>query len=156
MNKITSLEKDIEKIHINKEDLLSCVLEYSKVFQKELNELDIRYFDELFGNQLFVDMSCSCVKEAIVLAMNALVLNKNVKFKNLVNYYVNKGEEAEALLRMTDSNAKQDIAKEFFFELKKEFFSRTCSQNKSLSEVTKLDVSFIDERKKIYIGTISP
>lgn len=153
-NNLADLAESINHISLNDVDLMDCVLSYSKVFSKELSEYQSEKLDDWFTNDFFLEQSKTCVREAIVLAMQALTLDSSVKFSSLMKMHINKDNQEYNIDNISSIDADRELLKEFFSGLRKEFFTKTYSQNKGLKKITKISADVLDNRRYAFVNYV--
>lgn len=142
--KLEDLIESINHISLNQEDLLAACIEFSKIYFKK----DDPNFDKFWADAKFIEQSCMCAREAIVLSMNALTLSQDLDFKVLINGCMNLEAQDFHLKEISSEETEQKKLKSYFSCLRKEIFSRVFSQNKSLQKVTGLSKDILDSRQE--------
>lgn len=142
----------LNQITLTQFDLMEEVLKHSELFTKRLNENAINLFDELFKNEKFIEQSCVSARESIILGTAAIFLSEEIDFNQLVKNCVNKD-----LLNFNISeleNIKKKIAKEFFFSISCELFTKITSANKSILKEANIKKKMVEQRTWIFVDYI--
>lgn len=143
--KLENLVNAINHISLNHEDLMDAVLDYSKIYTKN-NSSDSAAIDLLFSDSRFTEQTLMAAREAIVLAMNAITLDENIPFKEIILHCVNIDNQRFQENELCADEDTKKLMQKFLCELRKELFSRVYSQNKDLSKVSKLSKGLLKTR----------
>lgn len=134
-NQLIEAMSAIQHISLNEEDLMSSLLDFCKIYQKQQNNNTLNFY---LKNQNFLFHSLESIRMSIILGMLTITIDEKISMKEMIK---------QICLYCEKQNfpKNQEI---ILKEIKKEFFSRTLSQNKKLLKYTKVDYKIIDERKE--------
>ena len=77
---IQNLIQSLNEISYNHEDLMSVVLDFSDTYIEDHKKRILPYFN----NPAFLQQSVLCVREALILSVNGLILAENVDFEAIL------------------------------------------------------------------------
>lgn len=126
----------IQHISLNEEDLMNALLDFCKIYQKQ--NYDKNQLNNYLKDQNFLSNSLENIRMSIILGMLTVTIDEKISMKDMINQlclYCQKSkipEEQDKILK----------------EIKKEFFSRTLSQNKKLLKYTKVNDRTLYQRKE--------
>ena len=81
-----NLIQSLNEISYNHEDLMSVVLDFSDSYIEDHKKRILPYFE----NPSFLQQSVLCVREALVLSVNGLILAENIPFEDIIEGCVNE------------------------------------------------------------------
>ena len=145
------LVDSINHISLNYEDLMSICLEYSAIYFKNKQE-EMQAFDKFWANRPFLDQATLAAREGVVMGMQAITLREDIPFESVLNRCVHIEMQRHAETQMSDNPHEIQAIREFLSSLRKELFSRTFSQNKSLQKVSKLSRDLLDKRYQLFMS----
>ena len=147
---LINLINAINHISLNHEDLMESVLNFSKNFCKN-NPKDSKVIDKFFEYGDFLNQSVMVAREGVVLAMNAITLDENISFKNLIDGCVNIESQRYFEDQMCADEDTKNLIKDFHEQLRKELFSRLYSQNKEFYKISKLAKIVLQQRYDLFM-----
>ncbi len=150
-NNLVKLINAINHISLNHEDLMEAVLEFSKLYAKN-NKADEKIIDAFFGNNIFVEQSLMSARESVVLAMNAITLEKDIPFERIIEGCINIESQREAEVEICADEDTKLVMKKFLSELRKELFSRVYSKNKNFNQVANLPKALVQKRYELFMN----
>lgn len=146
-----NLIQSLNEISYNHEDLMSVVLDFSDSYIEDHKKRILPYFE----NPSFLQQSVLCVREALVLSVNGLILAENIPFEDIIEGCVN--EEAQEY-HLQNLNPNPTLKKEiitFWNSLRKEVFSTIYNQHKSSNKDIGLSDEIIKNRFDLFIRKFS-
>lgn len=146
-----NLIQSLNEISYNHEDLMSVVLDFSDSYIEDHKKRILPYFE----NPSFLQQSVLCVREALVLSVNGLILADNIPFEDIIEGCVN--EEAQEY-HLQNLNPNPILKKEiitFWNSLRKEVFSTIYNQHKSSNKDIGLSDEIIKNRFDLFIRKFS-
>lgn len=146
-----NLIQGLNEISYNHEDLMSVVLDFSDSYIEDHKKRILPYFE----SPSFLQQSVLCVREALVLSVNGLILADNIPFEDIIEGCVN--EEAQEY-HLQNLNPNPTLKKEiitFWNSLRKEVFSTIYNQHKSSNKDIGLSDEIIKNRFDLFIRKFS-
>jgi hypothetical protein len=134
-NQLIEAMSAIQHISLNEEDLMSSLLDFCKIYQKQQNN---KTLDSYLKDQKFLFNSLENIRMSIIIGMLTITIDEKISMKEMIG---------QIYLYCEKQNCSKD-QEIILKEIKKEFFSRTLSQNKKLLKYTKVHHKIIDERKE--------
>lgn len=135
-NQLINAMSAIQHISLNEEDLMSSLMDFCKIYEKQNNNSFI--LNKNLQNQEFLFNCLESIRMSIILGMLTITIDEKISMKDMI----------EQILLYCE---KQKLSKEqdkIVKEIKKEFFSRTLSQNKKLLKYTKVKDRTLYQRKE--------
>lgn len=141
----------LNNLSFNHEDLMSVMLDFSDSYIENHKIRILPYFD----NPYFLQQTVLCVREALVLSVNGLILAKEVSYKDILDGCINQ-EAQDYHLRSMKLNPvlKKEILL-FWSSLRKDIFTNIYEKNRKIIEMTKVSSKVIDERYRLFIKRCS-
>ena len=139
--------QSLNNLSFNHEDLMSVVLDFSDTYIEDHKKRILPYFN----NPAFLQQSVLCVREALILSVNGLILAENVDFEAILEGCINQEAQDYHLQQM---NLNPILKKEiitFWNSLRKEVFTTIYEKNKSISSMTELPLSLLESRSQLFI-----
>lgn len=143
--------QSLNNLSFNHEDLMSVVLDFSDNYIEDHKKRILPYF----SNPSFLQQSVLCVREALVLSINGLVLSEHVIFSDILDGCFN--QEAQDY-HLNNMNLNPILKKEiliFWNCLRKEVFKNVYNQNKEIQKITNLSTVLLKERYITFIKKFS-
>jgi hypothetical protein len=148
---LENLIDGINHISLNHEDLLDTVLDFASLYSKQ-NPNEATVIDRFFVYGTFIDQSVIAAREAIVLAMNAITLNEQIDFEDVIKGCVNLTNQRQAEDDICADDDTKIAMQQFLKELRKELFSRLYSQNKDFDRYSKISKSVLKHRFDLFMN----
>ena len=139
--------QSLNNLSFNHEDLMSVVLDFSDTYIEDHKKRILPYFN----NPAFLQQSVLCVREALILSVNGLILAENVDFEAILEGCINQEAQDYHLQQM---NLNPILKKEiitFWNSLRKEVFTTIYEKNKSINNMTELPLSLLEGRSQLFI-----
>lgn len=139
--------QSLNNLSFNHEDLMSVVLDFSDTYIEDHKKRILPYFN----NPAFLQQSVLCVREALILSVNGLILAENVDFEAILEGCINQEAQDYHLQQM---NLNPILKKEiitFWNSLRKEVFTTIYEKNKSINNMTELPLSLLESRSQLFI-----
>jgi hypothetical protein len=147
---LENLINGINHISLNHEDLLDTVLDFASLYSKQ-NPSEAAVIDKFFVYGTFIDQSIIAAREAVVLAMNAITLDEQIDFQDVINGCVNITNQRQVEDDICADDDTKLSMKQFLKELRKELFSRLYSQNKDFYRYSKISKSILKHRFDLFM-----
>lgn len=144
--KINDLALAINEIELNEEDILEVTLASIKSFSTFYQRYE-GFVDNLLIDQLFLFHSMNTTKESIVLAIQSMILDKEIKFNELLEKCFFKEDRIAFINTSSKNNETKVFFNLLFTYLAKEAYSSTISRNKPLSKISDNKKEIWDKRK---------
>jgi len=126
-------------------------LEYSNLYFRNKKNEEIE-FDKFWSNPLFLDQTVLAAREGIVMGMQAITLDKELPFDQIVDSCIDLESQRFIETQMTQDNQEVKKIQSFLDFLRKELFSRIFSQNKELQKVTKIPKEVLQSRYNYFMN----
>ena len=139
--------QSLNNLSFNHEDLMSVVLDFSDTYIEDHKKRILPYFN----NPAFLQQSVLCVREALILSVNGLILAENVDFEAILEGCINQEAQDYHLQQM---NLNPILKKEiitFWNSLRKEVFTTIYEKNKNINNMTELPLSLLESRSQLFI-----
>lgn len=144
---IQNIIQSLNNLAFNYENLMSVVLDFSDSYIEDHKKRILPYFN----NPAFLQQSVLCVREALVLSVNGLILSEEVPFNDILEGCINQEAQDYHLQQM---NLNPILKKEiiaFWNTLRKEVFTSIYNKNKDVRQMTELPVSLLEERYQAFV-----
>lgn len=143
--------QSLNDLSFNHEDLMSVVLDFSDTYIEDHKKRILPYFD----NPSFLQQSVLCVREALVLSINGLILSEEVSFDDILDGCVNQEAQDYHLQNMSLNPILKKEILSFWNSLRKEVFTSVYTKNKELQQITGLSTVLLEQRHAIFIKRFS-
>jgi len=149
---MTPIEKQnliqaLNEISYNHEDLMSVVLDFSDSYLEDHKKRILPYFN----NPSFLQQSVLCVREALVLSVNGLILDELVPFEDIIDGCVNIEAQDYHLQNLNLNPVVKKEIVTFWNTLRKEVFSTIYNQHKSSNKDIGISDVIVDERFNVFM-----
>lgn len=142
-----NIVQSLNNLSFNHEDLMSVVLDFSDTYIEDHKKRILPYFN----NPSFLQQSVLCVREALVLSVNGLILADNVDFESILEGCINLEAQDYHLQQMSLNPVLKKEIITFWNSLRKEVFTTVYEKNKNISTMTELPVNLLEERSQLFL-----
>lgn len=139
--------QSLNNLAFNHEDLMSVVLDFSDSYIEDHKKRILPYFN----NPAFLQQSVLCVREALVLSVNGLILAEEVPFNDILDGCVNQEAQDYHLQQMNLNPILKKEIISFWNTLRKEVFTSIYNKNKDVRQMTELPVSLLEDRYQAFV-----
>lgn len=143
--------QSLNNLAFNHEDLMSVVLDFSDSYIENQKKRILPYFN----NPSFLQQSVLCVREALVLSVNGLILSEEVNFKDILEGCINQEAQDYHLQQMSLNPVLKKEIVSFWNNLRKEVFTNVYNKNKDVRKMSELPLSLLETRFQDFINKIS-
>lgn len=143
--------QSLNNLSFNHEDLMSIVLDFADTYIEDHKKRILPYFEQ----PAFLQQSVLCVREALVLSVNGLILLEEVPFNDILEGCINQ-EAQDYHLQQLNLNPilKKEIVT-FWNALRKEVFVTIYHKNKDLQNMTELPIILLESRCEDFVRKFS-
>lgn len=143
--------QSLNNLAFNHEDLMSVVLDFSDSYIENQRKRILPYFN----NPAFLQQSVLCVREALVLSVNGLILSEEVNFKDILEGCINQEAQDYHLQQMSLNPVLKKEIVSFWNNLRKEVFTNVYNKNKDVRKMSELPLSLLETRFQDFINKIA-
>lgn len=139
--------QSLNNLAFNHEDLMSVVLDFSDSYIENQKKRLLPYFEQ----PAFLQQSVLCVREALVLSINGLILSEEVSFEDILEGCINQDAQDYHLQQL---NLNPVLKKEillFWNTLRKDVFTTIYNKNHRMIKMTELPSSLLEDRYQSFV-----
>lgn len=143
--------QSLNNLSFNHEDLMSVVIDFSDTYMENHKKRLLIYFN----NPSFLQQSVLCVREALILSVNGLILSQDVPFYDILEGCINQEAQDYHLQNMNLNPILKKEMLSFWNNLRKEVFTTVYNNNKPLITIADLSPELLDQRYQLFINKFS-
>lgn len=148
---LTKLISAIKHISLNHQSLIDISLDcYQHYIKKDIEKFNI--LEPFWNNSFFIEENAVCAREGIVFAMQAITLEENIPFNELVLSCIDIHALRDNEEKISQLDDERKFIKEYFTFLRRELFSKTYSQNKEFQKQSLLPKKILKSRYDFFMN----